>query len=38
MYMLISESLSNVVDILVLISIHELDIASPTGSNVTLDY
>ena len=36
--MLISESLSYVVDVMVPIPIHELDIASPTGSNVTLGY
>ena len=36
-FMLISESLS-CVDVLVLIPIHELDIASPSGSNVALDY
>ena len=38
MYMLIFESLSYVVDVLFVISIHELDIALPTGSSLTLDF
>ena len=37
-YMLISKSISYVEDVLVLIFIYELDIASPTGTNMKLDY
>ena len=37
-YMLISNNLSNVIYVLVLISIHELDMAPPHGLNVILDY
>ena len=36
--MLISESLSYIVNVLVLISIYELNVASATRLNVTLDY
>ena len=36
--MLVAESSWYIVDVLVIISIHELDIASPTGSNVRHDY
>ena len=36
--MLIYESLSHVEDVLIIISSHELDIASPSGSNMSLDY